>query len=446
MGWTVVFLFIIELLKLRLMVLTEHQDDVKKVGLILLEVHKRLLIKGSAGVGKTTLAQTLIPMLLKGKKISVSAPTHKALAVLRLKIDEHELIEFRTLQSILKLKRKINPKTGEIDFKPDFHPSYPPLKGMSCIIIDEASMVSANLLLWLEEYATLAGCKILFLGDDKQINPIKELDSPVFLAGYPTVELTEIIRQAKGSSIISLSRNLDLLDSNIDAVDENMNGYLFSNDREKVIESLAAVNGTDEIKYLAWTNKEVDAINRDVRKAIYTDPNKVEIGESLVFNAPYRDTHYTNGEIKVNTLEIKTISLKYLTRNTKVNVDVGEVDMKVYCINPEDLLVKTDRTLPPGVIVIHEDSEQDYKNIVNFMKQQAKAYQLKWVDFYNFQEKFADLNHNHALTVHKSQGSTFQKTIMNVKDIRKNRNKVEVERISYTGVTRASELLILYNT
>ena len=43
------------------------------------------------------------------------------------------------------------------------------------------------------------------------------------------------------------------------------------------------------------------------------------------------------------------------------------------------------------------------------------------------------------------QGSTYKQAILNIRDIRINRDLQERERLLYTGVTRASELLILYN-
>ena len=43
------------------------------------------------------------------------------------------------------------------------------------------------------------------------------------------------------------------------------------------------------------------------------------------------------------------------------------------------------------------------------------------------------------------QGSTFEKTIINIKNINFNQDASEKERLLYTAITRASELLILYN-
>lgn len=43
------------------------------------------------------------------------------------------------------------------------------------------------------------------------------------------------------------------------------------------------------------------------------------------------------------------------------------------------------------------------------------------------------------------QGSTYKQAIVNHKDIKLCQDAVERERLYYTGVTRASDLLIIYN-
>ena len=39
-------------------------------------------------------------------------------------------------------------------------------------IIDEASMVNDELLDYIEEHATKNNCRVIFIGDDKQLNPV----------------------------------------------------------------------------------------------------------------------------------------------------------------------------------------------------------------------------------------------------------------------------------
>lgn len=435
------------------MALTPHQQERLDVSLDILRIRNRLRIKGSAGVGKTYMVDTLISILSKGirGKIYCSAPTNKAVSVLQTKVKEYNNLQFITTHAALKLKRNIDYKTGDISFKPSFDSKYPPLKGVALFIIDEASMVNEELLDYIEEHATKNNCKVIFIGDPKQLNPVNEEESPVFMRDYPEVELTEIIRQGEGNPIIDLSRNLSMIKSGI-SQRTDIGGYIYTYDEDKIIETLARVNGTDELKYLAYTNAEVDKINKKVRERIYGVPNKIEERETLVFNSPYKENYFTNQELLVNSVRIVENSFMYLS-NKDGNPDIHSVNpmnefitLKCYSINP--IYTEPSEFSKGGwqdnIIVIHEDSEQEYNNLIKLLKQKAKVAEIGWRDFYEFCEQFADLTYNHAITVHKSQGSTYKQTIVNIKNININQNQKEKKRLLYTAVTRASELLILY--
>ena len=86
----------------------------------------------------------------------------------------------------------------------------------------------------------------------------------------------------------------------------------------------------------------------------------------------------------------------------------------------------------------------------------------KWRDYYAFKEACLlltniinpmngtimfsrDLDYGFSLTSHKSQGSTYKQAIINIKNIEMNPNKKEKKRLLYTAITRASDLVILYN-
>lgn len=333
--------------------------------------------------------------------------------------------------------------------------------------------------------------------DNKQIQPVGEADSPVFLGkpylfktpeeavefqmnlpkdskwtlspdnikeeylcfvGYPEVELTEIVRQKDGSPIIDLSRNLSLI-STKEAVKNESGGYIYSNEYDRVLSTLAHVNGTDELKYLAYTNAEVDKVNRDVRKAVYgPEPAKIEKDETLVFNAPFKE-YYTNEELKVEKLLVREKVFKFLTVKGKYGQDdvYEEANLKYYSINfknsSQEKFLSLDswnskensEEVEDNIIVIHEDSEADLKKIFSYLKAKANAREIDWTDYFEFIESFADLKYNHAITIHKSQGSSFKQTILNYKNIKLCQDDAERQRLLYTGVTRASELLILYN-
>lgn len=428
--------------------LTTHQNEAKERVLALLQMGDRVLLKGSAGVGKTFLVNDLINSLPAGKVVC-SAPTNKAVRVLMEKVDNSRA-EFSTTHSALKLKRKVNNRNGEVTFTPEYSDFDPPLGGVRYFIIDEASMLSKELLGYIEEHATEKRVKVIFIGDSKQLPPVKEKISPVFVQGYSEVELTEIIRQGSNNPVIDLSRSIwETLGTKADATrqedDKPIEGYVFSKDVDKIINTLAEANGTDQAKYLAWTNKEVDSVNQVVRNRIYGSPAKVELGETLVFNAPYGDKYFTNEEMKVKELDIDFVTIKhhFAAKQAFGASETREVKLKVYRINKSN--VRINKTFPSGVIVIHEDSEKAYKEIVDDYISQCRGKTKFWKDYYQFIEQFGDLKYNHALTVHKSQGSTFQKTIVNVKNICLNNNMDERDKMLYTAFTRTANLLILYN-
>lgn len=422
--------------------LTAHQWEILNESLDILKTNDRLLIKGSAGVGKTFCVNELIKKLLNKNYglIYCSAPTNKAVSVLREKVNNDYNIEFITTHSALKMKRFIDEKTGEKYYKPDYKPGYPPLKDVQYFIIDEASMISEEMLKYIDKYSKLQKAKVIFIGDDKQLNPVNEEHSCVFMQNYPFVELTEIVRQKGGNPIIDLSRNLNLITSGKESLNEN-GGYIYTMDKQKLIDELALINGTDQLKYLAYTNYEVDSMNIQVRRKIYGNPRKIEEGETMVFNEPYKESYHTNMELLINKVIIREKIFQYPVETKGTTYLFKDVTLRYYSINSMNI----GDEIEDKIMVIHEDSEDQLKKISKKMRELVKISEIKWRDYYAFIEQFANLKYNHAITIHKSQGSTYKKAIINVQNVMINRSEKERLRLLYTGVTRASDYLILYN-
>ena len=425
--------------------LTESQKSILEQSLRILESSNRLVITGKAGTGKTTLVKFLIAELKKQAvhryKYSIcSAPTNKAVKVLRDKIDlDFDRNRFCTIHSALRLKRDINPTTGEISFKPDTYSDSIPLEKVSLLIIDEASMVNKDILSYIERNAKNY-TKVIFIGDEGQLPPVGELFSPVFHAEYPILELTEIIRQAGDNPIINLSRNLHYIRHRVsDRVE--VGGYIFSNSFEQVVTTLAAVNGSDKLKYLSWTNQDVDFVNKKVREAIYGTPAKIELGESLIFNTPYGD-FFTNDEVKVNELEVVE---KTFTAYRKINplYNMSNLDTPQYLENTKKLKYYL---VNKSIYIIHESSENTFSEMKKDMRKKCIEKLVNWKEFYEFIEAFADIKYNHAISIHKSQGSTYEQVIINIRNCMLNKDVDERNKLLYTAITRAKELVVLYNT
>ena len=425
--------------------LTENQKTVLENSLEILKTSNRLVITGKAGTGKTTLVKFLIQELklspLHRYKYSIcSAPTNKAVKVLRDKMDiEIDKNRFCTIHSALRLKRDINPLTGAILFKPDPYSEGVPLEKVSLLVVDEASMINSEILRYIENNAKI-NTKVIFVGDEGQLPPVGEPFSPVFHADYPILELTEIIRQTQNNPIIDLSRDLSRIKRKISNRIE-IGGYLFSNDFSTVVSTLSAVNGSDHLKDLSWTNQDIDYVNKVVRENIYGSPAKIELGESLIFNAPYGE-NFTNDEIKVSELSIEeTLFTAYRKINPLYNID--NLDIPQYLENTKRLKFYV---VNKTVRILHEDSEEIFEVMKKDMRKKCMEKLVNWRDFYAFVESFADIKYNHAISIHKSQGSTYDQVIINIRNCMLNKDVDEREKLLYTAITRAKELVVLYNT
>ena len=426
------------------MLLEDQQRAYDEILDLIKKGHKRIRLVGSAGVGKTVLVSELVKTLQFDKKINpnfnngkvyVTAPTNKALSILQSKITTP--VEFKTIHSALKIYPKTNPKSGQKYFvksnsKNEFNFA-------KICIIDECSMLSSDFIggnedipkAHLDDYPF----PIIFVGDNKQLSPVGELNSPIFMQDYPQVELTQIIRQGAGNPIIDLSRNLDLINLKKPSLVSG-NGYVYSDDINSLIDDLAEANGTDEIKYLAFTNLIVDDINLQVRKRRYGSPNKIERLETIVFNSPY-GSFFTNKEVKVEDLKIITSDVVIPTIDTKYGRDgaIGRIDkvrMRYYRIND-------------SINIVHEHSETMYKHVLSSINENCRNYGWDYRGKDLFMNQFADVKYNHAITVHKSQGSTYKEVVINIGNMNLCRDVNEKQKLLYTAVTRASNLVILNN-
>lgn len=442
------------------MQLTAHQKEKhdEVIGLFK-SGHKRVILEGDAGTGKTTTADAIFKTLKRDYTINPDynngtlygcAPTNKALAVMMKKISAS--VEFKTVHSALKLRQVTNEKSGIekfIKMKTYGRPKPDDFDQCKAALIDECSMIGKSIEGPVENMETdetdksiighLSKYKmpILYLGDNKQLPPVKETYSPVFYKGYPVVTLTEIVRQGANNPIIGLSHDIDMLFFK-EPNTINGKGYVYSNAINQFIENLAEVNGSDELKYLAYANAQVDEMNQKVRSRIYGVPKRVEKGEYIVFNKPI-ERHFTNEEVKVEDIEVITDFIEIPTAKTKFdedNMPYGPTDklrLKFYRINND-------------FNILHEHSDRVFNSVFASIKDMCNYHDWSFIGKKYMDEKlFANFKYNHAITVHKSQGSTYKEVIINIGNIMFNQKADERQRMLYTAITRASDLIILNN-
>jgi hypothetical protein len=184
-------------------------------------------------------------------------------------------------------------------------------------------------------------------------------------------------------------------------------------------------------------------------------------------------------KIEKNYFKLKN---KNITMNEK-NIIINNIEKNITCINNliykyyeninnKNILVNENETIK--IITIESSDEHKYNNIIELgniklIKLKQKLYnkinKIKNItnivkcNIFSIVEKkmntlwkiwqtnvvdiFAKLNYGYCITIHKSQGSTFNNVFIDISDIFENKNKDEVLKCLYTAITRTADSLEL---
>jgi hypothetical protein len=170
------------------------------------------------------------------------------------------------------------------------------------------------------------------------------------------------------------------------------------------------------------------------------------------------------------------IATKFVKVITAINKILTTTTLDVYYMEVQKLseLKKKGETSTYDILTIHHNSEVNYNKLKEYFE--AEMVKLKnscykmieelkkatdmikleylnivekkinriWKDWQtNVMDRFAQLNYGYAITVHKSQGSTFKNVFIDIMDIFENRNQKERLKCLYTAITRSSNSLEL---
>jgi len=421
--------------------LNQDQDQaVKKFQEFLDSPEKEFLLTGFAGSGKSFLVnyfiktidnycrlkETLEPETFTWWEVFLTATTNKAAKALQDNINKF----CTTIHSLLGLKPKNDYKTGKVYLDcTNFSKAFS-LPDKSIIFIDEASMISTELLYYIKQVVdNTNNTKIVYIGDPYQLTPVESGFSPVFESVNNKAFLSKVQRQLQGNPIIELSQEYrKILDNSSkpkkwpEIIPDNKNIFLCNNKEfeQAIVNHYNQPHNQDDLKILAWTNEQVSLYNIYVRK-LYTSSDAYLPGEFVVVNDP----HIKNGSVQILAETILQIKKIY------------PLVYDVYGI--------------PGYSITLKPL-QGHRTYMGFL---PKSYSLKkaklkefarrkdWSSYFHIKESYFDLRPVHASTVHKAQGSTYQKVFIDFDDLKKNRNWKEIARLAYVAITRASEAIYI---
>lgn len=282
------------------------------------------------------------------------------------------------------------------------------------IVIDEASMVSDDMLAALQSY----GIPILAVGDHGQLPPVKGTGS---LMRSPDIRLEKIHRQAAGNPIIALSARIRETGEIDDALEDgvaftilaqrNLNDWIakrFTSARLQADPSTpAGIMGT---VLVSWTNRLRVGLNYDVRAALGLEgaPTRGEAVICLKNAAPiYNGMRGVLRSDAIKAVEGKAPKWKATVDFTEDNQVAENILMSEHQFF-EEKTIDYDRAIALGVS----------------MTQLGALYDM-----------------GYALTCHKMQGSQAHEVGVVVEGGMARMSKDDRIRWMYTAVTRAASRL-----
>ena len=437
-------------------------------------------LKGRAGTGKTYLLKYFLNHYFKGS-CCVTAPTHKAVRVIESTLNR----KGKTLQSLLGLRMNTDLENFDIS-SPQFDPlgnEY--IKNYNLIIIDECSMVNDGLYKLIKLKSEQYNTKILFVDDLHQLPPVKEEISQTFLNnGF---ELTEVVRQKESNPLLNL---LELIRNDIvNNTNEfhpfliknrknivNHEGYILLNDinfKKAILNYYkheSFFKNVDFIRTLAWTNWCVSDWNKFIRNSIFDNPKEILHSNDLLtayvtivdeFNTPIiinsEDYIISNLRNYTDSDKITTYAANFINvfRSNKLDDNIGKLETEtVKIVNPKHI----------------EGFTRFYNTLCGLharaTNSNASNRKLNWRNYYAYKNAHLsmfsfklsknngnafvkkDIDYGYALTVHKSQGSTYDNIAIDLEDIMFNKSEYAPtkqlrDKLIYVALSRAKNIAII---
>lgn len=415
-------------------------------------------LSGYAGTGKTTIVGELV-RALESVRMAVSAPTNKAVTVLREKTGESHA-EFATIHSLLGLRLKETPD-GQQTCEPEGEAS---LHGYQVAIVDECSMLDENL--FASILSRRGQCRVLFVGDPAQLAPVAARRGELSPTFGPLVKahhaLTEVVRQARENPIIriatmareriSCGQQLALMDiaASLAPGDEAFLSIMDGGTWRAVEMTTDAIRAGLDVRALAHDNKTVLQMNASIHALLHPgEPLWIEGVPAIAQSEFTMRTHKPGERIRVRNSELVTVR--------GVAEHEHEEDAHRPCL-------RLDLELPDGqrghafVPVDAHRWQLDVSNAFaeyrrlkvlgssatgsssyDLQDQARKASAAGWA----LKNRYADIRHAYAMTVHKAQGSTFGAVVLDWASFQRCPDIGARARLLYVALTRTSEYAVI---
>lgn len=409
--------------------------------------HKEMIITGHGGCGKSFLISFLSNIVLKEyydlckmlnlepviHSVELTATTNKAAAVLAENIQQ----SVNTIHSLLGLQIYEDYQTGEVklSLKKDAT-----IKKNMLIFIDEASMIDRSLLKLIR--TRTQNCKIVYVGDAKQLAPVKENTCPAMIKGGNTLfyKLTTNIRSAGQPAILALCQQLrDTVETGEFKPIQLVPGVIDQLEGKEAEDEIKRVFGTSlnpDTRIIAFSNKRVIEFNNYIRE-LRKLPENITKYENLVVNTPNVTSSnnflYSEQEITICN-EPREDKITHLTIANMKGLFLPDIEFEIVT----DLCEVRDAHTKQSLGMVH--IPRNMEHVFNILKYFQKTKQ--WAVYFTLKELLCDIRPKDACTIHKIQGSTVDTIYIDAEDISKCRFTNMVARLLYVACSRAKNRIV----
>ena len=422
------------------------------------------LLTGYAGTGKSSLIGSLVKTMSQFKQKSVLlAPTGRAAKV----FSGYAASQAYTIHKKIYRQQKFEEGTPQFVLSENLHKH-------TLFIVDEASMISnesadfsifgtGRLLDDLIEYVySSEGCRILLIGDDAQLPPVKQDSSPAlnrdvlqtYSLNVNEATLTEIVRQEIESGILynaTALRNSLLFDDTNDYPKLKVEGFadvkkITGNDLIAEISDAYSRDGEEETIVISRSNKRVNAYNNGIRNSVLYREDELSSGDILMITKnnyfwieEYENIDFlANGEFVV-VKHVRGEEVLYGFRFCNVVLYHREYDIEFEAKINLDVL----HSEVPGLT--REQNNQLFANVMedyqDIAQKRLRYKKVKNDPFFNaLQTKYG-----YAVTCHKAQGGEWKNVFLDLGYIQKSYMGENFYRWLYTSITRSTKKLYLVN-
>ena len=435
-----------------------------------------MILRGSAGTGKTTLAGAMVRALgALNQKLMLLAPTGRAAKVFSL----------YSGHAAYTIHRKIYRQKSAGDLS-SFSLN-DNLNKDTLFIVDEASMISN---LGLGEMAFGSGCllddlmqfvyngqncRLLLIGDKAQLPPVGEEESPALsasmLRGYGMevyeCDLNQVLRQSEDSGILWNATRIRSQETGVGRLllpQIRLKGFADIQvvPGDELIESLSSSYsrvGMDETMVITRSNKRANIYNQGIRNMVLEREDELCRGDLLMI---VKNNYYwvkETGVRREGEKESGEMSLEFIANGDRAvlrkvrhvqelyGFRFAEATMTFPDYDDYELtaVVILDSLTTEAPSLTREQQEQLYNAVLedysDIPRKADRVEKLKNDRFYNaLQVKFA-----YAVTCHKAQGGQWAHIYLDQGYMTDDMLTPDYIHWLYTAFTRATEKLYLVN-